>query len=136
MRRADAVCVLSDHESWSMVITEAKALGVPVIATRTSGALEQIEDGKNGVLCGFSDEEIAENLRAFLTGRRDGDDAPGRETSSRRNIPGHTGSAIGKRHEKGSLCIRRYKLRERRPCRGARAGARRVRRSGGMALFR
>lgn len=68
MRRADAVCVLSDHESWSMVITEAKALGVPVIATRTSGALEQIEDGKNGVLCGFSDEEIAENLRAFLTG--------------------------------------------------------------------
>ena len=26
MRRADAVCVLSDHESWSMVITEAKAL--------------------------------------------------------------------------------------------------------------
>ena len=68
MRRADAVCVLSDHESWSMVITEAKALGVPVIATRTSGALEQIEDGKNGVLCGFSDEEIAESLRAFLTG--------------------------------------------------------------------
>lgn len=68
MRRADAVCVLSDHESWSMVITEAKALGVPVIATRTSGALEQIEDGKNGVLCGFSDEEITESLRAFLTG--------------------------------------------------------------------
>lgn len=68
MRKASAVCVLSDHESWSMVITEAKALGVPVIATRTSGALEQIEDGKNGVLCGFSDEEIAESLRAFLTG--------------------------------------------------------------------
>lgn len=68
MRKASAVCVLSDHESWSMVITEAKALGVPVIATRTSGALEQIKDGKNGVLCGFSDEEIAESLRAFLTG--------------------------------------------------------------------
>lgn len=46
MCRADAVCVLSDHESWSMVITEAKQLGVPVIATKTSGALEQIVDEK------------------------------------------------------------------------------------------
>ena len=68
MRKASAVCVLSDHESWSMVITEAKALGVPVIATRTSGALEQIEDGKNGVLCGFSAGEIVGAVRAFLTG--------------------------------------------------------------------
>lgn len=68
MRRASAVCVLSDHESWSMVITEAKALGVPVIATRTSGALEQITDGENGVLCGFSAEEIARAIRTFLTG--------------------------------------------------------------------
>ena len=68
MRRADAVCVLSDHESWSMVITEAKALGVPVIATRTSGALEQITDGETGILCGFSAEEIAAAIRAFLTG--------------------------------------------------------------------
>lgn len=68
MRKASAVCVLSDHESWSMVITEAKALGVPVIATRTSGALEQIEDGENGILCGFSAGEIAGAVRAFLTG--------------------------------------------------------------------
>ena len=68
MQKASAVCVLSDHESWSMVITEAKALGVPVIATRTSGALEQIEDGENGILCGFSAGEIAGAVRAFLTG--------------------------------------------------------------------
>lgn len=68
MRKASAVCVLSDHESWSMVITEAKALGVPVIATRTSGALEQIEDGENGILCGFSAGEIAGAVCAFLTG--------------------------------------------------------------------
>lgn len=68
MRRADAVCVLSDHESWSMVISEAKALGVPVIATRTSGALEQIEDGKNGILCGFSARECIRAIRTFLTG--------------------------------------------------------------------
>ena len=85
MRRASAVCVLSDHESWSMVITEAKALGVPVIATRTSGALEQIADGENGVLCGFSAGEIAESLRAFLTG--------GTADAMRRNEGNHTSSA-------------------------------------------
>lgn len=87
MRRADAVCVLSDHESWSMVITEAKALGVPVIATRTSGALEQIEDGKNGVLCGFSDEEIAGAIRAFLTG--------GAAETMRRDAKGPASEAAG-----------------------------------------
>ena len=67
MRRADAVCVLSDHESWSMVITEAKALGVPVIATRTSGALEQIKDGESGILTAFSSEDIAEKIRTFFS---------------------------------------------------------------------
>lgn len=66
MRHANAVCVLSDHESWSMVITEAKQLGVPVIATKTSGALEQIRDGENGLLCGFSSAEIADCIEKFL----------------------------------------------------------------------
>lgn len=66
MKRADAVCVLSDHESWSMVITEAKALGVPVIATKTSGALEQISHLENGILCDFDDGDIAEKIAKFL----------------------------------------------------------------------
>lgn len=66
MKAADAVCVFSDHESWSMVITEAKALGVPVIATRTSGALEQIKNAEDGVLCDFSAEDIAAKIKAFL----------------------------------------------------------------------
>lgn len=66
MKRAAAVCVLSDHESWSMVITEAKALGVPVIATRTSGALEQLKDGETGLLCDFTEKDIAEKIRTYL----------------------------------------------------------------------
>lgn len=66
MKRAEAVCVLSDHESWSMVITEAKALGVPVIATRTSGAMEQLEDGRTGLLCGFSEEDIVKTICTYL----------------------------------------------------------------------
>ncbi|MEL7567679.1 MAG: glycosyltransferase [Dehalobacterium sp.] len=66
MSHADAVAVLSDYESWSMVITEAKLLGIPVIATKTSGALEQIEDKVNGVLTEFDAEHIAENIKNFL----------------------------------------------------------------------
>lgn len=66
MKAADAVCVLSDHESWSMVITEAKVLGVPVIATATSGAIEQIRDNETGILCEFSAEAIADKIQNFI----------------------------------------------------------------------
>lgn len=66
MKMANAVCVFSDHESWSMVITEAKALSIPVIATRTSGALEQIIPNQTGILCDFTEEAITEKLSTYL----------------------------------------------------------------------
>lgn len=66
MSKANAVIVLSDYESWSMVITEAKLLGIPVISTKTSGAIEQIEDGKNGILVSFDPEQIAQSIKEFL----------------------------------------------------------------------
>ena len=66
MKHTAAVCVLSDHEAWSMVIIEAKALCMPVIATKTSGALEQIVDGANGLLCDFSVSAIADKIEILL----------------------------------------------------------------------
>lgn len=66
MKRAKAVMVLSDHESWSLVISEAKLLGVPVIATNTSGAQEQIVDGETGIITSFQAEEIADRIEEFL----------------------------------------------------------------------
>jgi len=66
MLQANAVTVLSDYESWSMVITEAKILGIPVISTKTSGALEQIVDGETGLLTDFSTTHIAEQIEKFL----------------------------------------------------------------------
>lgn len=66
MKRAKAVMVLSDHESWSLVISEAKLLGVPVIATNTSGAQEQIVNGETGIITSFQVEEIAEEIEEFL----------------------------------------------------------------------
>lgn len=66
MKRAKAVMVLSDHESWSLVISEAKLLGVPVIATNTSGAQEQIVNGETGIITSFQAEEIADEIEKFL----------------------------------------------------------------------
>lgn len=66
MKRAKAVMVLSDHESWSLVISEAKILGVPVIATNTSGAREQIQDRENGIITPFDASGIADKIASFL----------------------------------------------------------------------
>ncbi len=49
-----------------MVITEAKILGVPVIATKTSGALEQLEHEVTGILCEFDSNDIADKMESFL----------------------------------------------------------------------
>lgn len=66
MKQAKAVMVLSDHESWSLVISEAKLLGVPVVATNTSGAQEQIINGETGIITSFQAEEIADRIEGFL----------------------------------------------------------------------
>lgn len=66
MKNVDAVTVLSTYESWSMVITEAKIVGTPVISTMTSGALEQIEDGKTGILVDDMVMHAADKIEEFL----------------------------------------------------------------------
>lgn len=66
LKQADALACLSNFESWSLVITEARCLGVPIVATKTSGAVEQIRDGSNGVLVDFTAESIAEGLEKIL----------------------------------------------------------------------
>lgn len=66
MKNAKAVIIGSDYESWSLVITEAKVLGIPVISTKTYGALEQIENNINGLLCDFTAESIADNIEKII----------------------------------------------------------------------
>jgi glycosyltransferase involved in cell wall biosynthesis len=67
MAIADAVTVLSDFESWSLVITEAKIIGVPIIATKTSGAVEQLIDNKTGILTEFTTDDIVDKIQYFLS---------------------------------------------------------------------
>lgn len=69
MKNAAAVMVLSDHESWSLVISEAKILGIPIIATKTSGAQEQLVDGKTGIIVDFDEKDIADKIEQFLLNR-------------------------------------------------------------------
>jgi glycosyltransferase involved in cell wall biosynthesis len=66
MRQADVFVSSSDYEGLPLVITEAMILGVPILATRTPGAEELLENGKYGALVGFSEKEIHDGLLGFL----------------------------------------------------------------------
>lgn len=66
MSKVDAVAVLSDFESWSLVITEAKLVGTPVIATKTSGAIEQLVDNETGLLTDFTATHMADKIQGYL----------------------------------------------------------------------
>ena len=49
-------------EGKSIAIQEAQILGCPIVASDCNGNREQIEDGVDGVLCGFSTEGISKSI--------------------------------------------------------------------------
>lgn len=64
---ADLFVCPSRHEPLGNVILEAWANGVPVLATRTAGPLELIEDGQDGLLTPVGDPaRLAEDIRQAL----------------------------------------------------------------------
>jgi glycosyltransferase involved in cell wall biosynthesis len=65
MRESRAVIQPSLFEGWSTVIEDAKALGVPVIASDLPVHLEQL--GKEGAFFSRTDAtELADKIRLFL----------------------------------------------------------------------
>ncbi|HSH94173.1 MAG TPA: glycosyltransferase family 4 protein [Roseimicrobium sp.] len=48
---ADVFVYPSSYDAFGMVVAEAMACGIPVIAGRSIGAAEWIDDGNNGLLC-------------------------------------------------------------------------------------
>jgi glycosyltransferase involved in cell wall biosynthesis len=67
MHMADLFVVPSSHETLGNVILEAWSYALPVISTRTPGALELIEDGRNGLLVPCKDDRaLAASIRECL----------------------------------------------------------------------
>jgi glycosyltransferase involved in cell wall biosynthesis len=79
--RSDVLVLPSFMEGLPIVLMEALALGVPVVATRVAGIPELVENGRNGLLFSPSDwSELAEALDRLVADpalrRRLGDAGP------------------------------------------------------------
>jgi len=83
--RAALSVLLSEYESWSMVITESKLLGIPIIASDTSGAREQITDQKTGIIANGTAGQIAEQIFSLLR-------SPKQQEAIRQNLEGFASS--------------------------------------------
>jgi glycosyltransferase involved in cell wall biosynthesis len=70
LRAADAALLSSAWENFPHVVVEALAVGTPVLATRTGGVAEIVEDGRNGLLVepGDPDALAAAVSRFFADG--------------------------------------------------------------------
>lgn len=58
IKKCDYLVLLSDNETWGLVLTEAKILGVPCIVTDFDVAYEQIIDDKTGIILSKSNTDM------------------------------------------------------------------------------
>lgn len=57
IKKMDYLALLTDRESWGLVISEALILGVPCIVTDFKGVEKQITDKENGIILGMTDTD-------------------------------------------------------------------------------
>jgi glycosyltransferase involved in cell wall biosynthesis len=67
VKAADYFVLTSKSESYPLTIGEVMGLHKPIIATNVGGIPEMIEDGKDGVLVNFDENEIFKAMKNFLT---------------------------------------------------------------------
>ena len=63
---SDLLWIPSYSEAAPLVIGEAACLGTPIFSTKTSSAIEMIEDNSFGLVCENSEEDMAEKLKEIL----------------------------------------------------------------------
>lgn len=77
---ADIFVLLSCREGLSNALLEAMACGLPIIASRASGMRDAVEEGRNGFLIPFGDEEALKEKLDLLCTRADLRKRMGRES--------------------------------------------------------
>lgn len=66
LKGSDIYVSTSLSEGFSLAIGEAMCLRVPVVATRTAGATELLDEGRCGILTEFDDEAIYNGIKALV----------------------------------------------------------------------
>jgi glycosyltransferase involved in cell wall biosynthesis len=97
LRDATALALPSLEDNCPMVVLEAMAAGVPVLAAKVGGLPDLIEEGKNGFFCDPLDaRSIAEGIKKILQENSTAHDLAGRakEEARRRFAP----EVIARRH--------------------------------------
>ena len=57
----------SRHESYCLTLAEARAFNKPIVTTDSLGGMEQIEDGKNGLITKFDENELFIAIKKLIT---------------------------------------------------------------------
>ena len=68
LQSSDILCLTSEYEGFGIVLIEAMAKGIPVIAFEYIGVHDIINDGMDGFIVSFGDvDEYAEKLKQLMT---------------------------------------------------------------------
>ena len=71
IKNADCIVVSSDFEGYSVAIKEALLLKKVIISTYVSGVKEMFEDGKYGIICETTTEDLERKMQDLLDGKID-----------------------------------------------------------------
>lgn len=93
LRAADVLVFPSAYESFSLVVTEALACGLPVVATPTGSVPDLVEDGVNGFVTDGTPEGVAEGIRGYLAS-----DRAAMAVSARRTAERHSWRAVAQQY--------------------------------------
>lgn len=70
MRDCDIYVQTSTYESYCLTVAEAKCFEKPIVSTRVIGVIEQIENGKNGILVDDDIDKIYKEIKSLINNRK------------------------------------------------------------------